>query len=107
MEDTRGLQRLALELYSPLVVNVIFGRFVQKALEIFCGKGHRLKIGAADTRTVNRIVDPTIPPDRSQDSVLYVVESDILALDFDQLCIPGSLDLPDRRKHPLDRKASR
>src|SRR6185312_3456098 len=82
-----------LDARAARMIDKVARRSVEHRLRAGRGEGVRRQIGRAERREAERIVEARIVPERAQDPVLDIVESDLLAFDMDELLVPRSAAL--------------
>src|SRR5215472_1904553 len=103
--DWRDRQLAAGHRGAARVIDVLACRLVEQCLRVGRRERRRLQVGTAERGAIYRIVNTRIAPDRPQDAMLDVIETERFALDRDQLAAPWSdREQPGRYGDVLDRR---
>src|SRR5215470_4612133 len=87
------------------VVDVLACRLVEQCLRVGRRERRKLQVRTAERGAIYRVVNARIAPDRPQNAMLDVIETERLARDRDQLAAPWShREQPGRYGDVLDRR---
>src|SRR5215472_13714022 len=87
------------------MIDVLARRLVEQCLRVGRRERRRLQVRTAERGAIHRIVNTRIAPDRPQDAMLDVIETERFTLDHDQLAAPWShREQPGRYGDVLDRR---